>query len=76
MDRFKNMEVVLMLCFGVLCTAVCVLDPSVRPRTVPTVAAAPGANVEQPMAVVVITGKRLTPAQKRAEIEAEAGRAG
>lgn len=76
MDRFQNMEVVLMLLFGVLCAAVCVIEPSTRPRAAQFVAATTAADTQEPMAIVVITGKRLTPAQKRAEIAAEAGRAG
>jgi hypothetical protein len=76
MARFQNMEVVLMLLFGVLCTAACLIEPSARPRAVPSVAATQGVEMQEPMAIVVITGKRLTPAQKRAEIAAEAGRAG
>lgn len=76
MDRFRNMEVVLMMLFGVLCAAACVIEPSARPRAAPLVATTPGVALQEPMAIVVITGKRLTPAQKRAEIAAEAGRAG
>jgi hypothetical protein len=71
MERFRNMEAVLMLLFGGVCAAACVVDPQARSRA-PLVSAGPVV----PMAVVVITGKRLTPARKRAEIAAENARAG
>jgi hypothetical protein len=71
MERFRNMEAVLMLLFSSVCAAACVVDPPARSRT-PLVSAGPVV----PMAVVVITGKRLTPAQKRAGIAADNARAG
>jgi hypothetical protein len=71
MERFRNMEAVLMLLFSGVCAAACVVDPPARSRA-PIVSAGPVV----PMAVVVITGKRLAPARKRAGIEAENARAG
>jgi hypothetical protein len=65
-----------MLLFGALCTGACVLDPPASVRPAPVASVAPAAGAEMPMAVVVITAKRLTPAQKRAEIAAENARAG
>jgi hypothetical protein len=75
MEQFRNVEAVLMLLFGVMCAGALVLDPPAPPRAAPLASAAPTAGAREPMAVVVITGKRLTPAQKRAQIEAENARA-
>jgi hypothetical protein len=59
MEMFRNMEVVLMLCFGVICTAALVAQPQMAE----TVARAQG-NTAQQMPVVVVTGKRLSAAEK------------
>jgi hypothetical protein len=75
MEKFRNVEAVLMLLFGGVCAGACVLEPPTPARIAAIASAAPVAApavLVVPMAVVVITGKRLTPAQKRAEIEAEA----
>jgi hypothetical protein len=71
MDQFRNMEAVLLLLFGVVCAGALMLDPPAPSRAAPNAGAAPTAGALEPMAVVVITGKRLTPVQKRAAIEAE-----
>ena len=74
MEMFRNAEVMLMLCFGVLCAAVGIgaLSGPAQPRSGLEAAQAPPA---MPMAVVVIKGKRLSAAEKQADTAAE-GRAG
>jgi hypothetical protein len=61
MELFRNMEVAVMLCFGLVCAAACFVRPPVR--------AADGSSAQAPQAgpmpVVVITGKRLSAAEKR-----------
>jgi len=60
MDLLKNVEVVLMLGFGVLCAAA-------WSGQAPASASASAAQARpQPMAVVVVSAKRLSPAEKRA----------
>jgi hypothetical protein len=59
MEMFKNMEVVLMLCFGLICAAALIAQPQVEQT-----AARAQANPEQQIPVVVVTGKRLSAAQK------------
>jgi hypothetical protein len=65
MELFRNMEVVLMLSFGLVCAAACI----VRPAAHTAAPSNPQARVQQvpdaPMPVVVITGKRLGAAEKR-----------
>ena len=62
MDLLKNVEVVLMLGFGVLCAAAWSGQ-----APAPASASANAAQVRaQPMAVVVVSAKRLSPAEKRA----------
>ena len=69
MDLLKNVEVVLMLGFGVLCAAAWSGQ-----APAPTTAGADGAQLRpQPAAVVVVTAKRLSAAEKRA-FDAEARR--
>jgi hypothetical protein len=61
MELFRNMEVAVMLCFGLVCAAACFVRPA--PRTAEgNSAQAPPAG---PMPVVVITGKRLSAEEKR-----------
>jgi hypothetical protein len=66
MELFRNMEVALMLSFGLICAAACIVRPGARTAAPSNAQAsaqqAPGA----PMPVVVITGKRLSAAEKRA----------
>jgi Ni,Fe-hydrogenase III small subunit len=59
MEMFKNMEVVLMLCFGLIVAAALVVQPSQReePVTMQVTGSAP-------MPVVIITGKRLSATEK------------
>lgn len=59
MEMFRNMEVVLMLCFGLIVTAALLASP--KPREEPFQA---NANATGQMPVVVITGKRLSAAEK------------
>jgi hypothetical protein len=61
MDLFRNMEVAVMLCFGLVCAAACFARPPARAAEGSSAQAPPAA----PMPVVVITGKRLTADQKR-----------
>jgi hypothetical protein len=67
MEMFRNMEVVLMLCFGVIVTAALVAQP----RSPAEQVNARGGKAAQ-MPVVVITGKRLSAAEK-AQSSREAG---
>ncbi|TFW27300.1 hypothetical protein [Massilia horti] len=74
MDLLKHIEVALLLSFGLLCAAACLLQPPARiirdnaaPAERDAVANGP------PMPVVVITGKRLTAAEKRALAGERAG---
>jgi hypothetical protein len=59
MEMFKNMEVVLMLCFGLICAVALIA----RPDPAETAVQAQGTAVVK-MPVVVVTGKRLSEAQK------------
>jgi hypothetical protein len=61
MELFRNMEVVVMLCFGLVCAAACFVRPPVRVAEGSSAQAPPAG----PMPVVVITGKRLSAAEKR-----------
>jgi hypothetical protein len=61
MELFRNMEVVVMLCFGLVCAAACFVRPPVRAAEGSSAQAPPAG----PMPVVVITGKRLSAAEKR-----------
>jgi hypothetical protein len=62
MELFRNMEVVLVLCFGLVCAAALFVRPPARAVADGTRAQAPPAGS---MPVVVITGKRLSAAEKR-----------
>jgi hypothetical protein len=62
MELFKNMEVAVMLSFGLLCAAACLVRPPVRVAADRSAQASPAG----PMPVVVITGKRLSAEEKRA----------
>jgi hypothetical protein len=59
MEMFKNMEVVLVLCFGLICWAAIVAQPSAPDATARAQGIAPEA-----IPVVVVTGKRLSAAEK------------
>jgi hypothetical protein len=61
MEMFKNMEVVLVLCFGFLCGAALLA----KPQPAKTLAGVE-AQATQPdsMPVVIVTGKRLTAEEK------------
>jgi hypothetical protein len=65
MEMFRNMEVVLMLCFGLICAAALLARPA------PGQAPAPVAVEAVKMPVVVVTGKRLSP-QEKAQIAQQA----
>lgn len=67
MEMFRNMEVVLMLCFGLIVTAALLARPGARDEPVQ----AQGTPTAQ-MPVVVITGKRL-PAADKVQPPQEAG---
>jgi hypothetical protein len=58
MEMFRNMEVVLMLCFGLVCAAALLA----RPQPEVTQGAVAVEAVKMP--VVVVTGKRLSAAEK------------
>jgi hypothetical protein len=60
MEMFRNMEVVLMLCFGLICTAALI----VRPQSEPASAQALNDVATPRMPVVVVIGKRLSAAKK------------
>jgi hypothetical protein len=62
MELFRNMEVALVLCFGLLCAAAFFVRPPARAGAGQSEAQAPPAR---PMPVVVITGKRLSATEKR-----------
>jgi hypothetical protein len=62
MELFRNMEVAVMLCFGLVCAAAFFVRPAVRAAASQASAQAPPAG---PMPVVIITGKRLSAAEKR-----------
>lgn len=62
MEMFRNMEVVLMLCFGLICAAALVAQP----RDDGEAARAQGLDTGSQVPVVIVTGKRLSPAQKAA----------
>lgn len=68
MQMFRNMEVVLMLCFGLIVTVAMLAQPSSRDE--PAGPAMEKANAHIP--VVVITGKRLSDAEK-GQLAAKAG---
>jgi hypothetical protein len=63
MDLLKNVEVVLMLGFGVLCAVAWAGQAPVAP---PRAAASAQLHPQPQPIVVVITGKRLSAAEKRA----------
>jgi hypothetical protein len=58
MEMFRNMEVVLMLCFALICAAALLAQPHADQ--------APGPVVVETgkMPVVIVTGKRLSAAEK------------
>lgn len=64
MQWFRNMEGVVMLSFGVVCAAAFAGNPA-APAGTPH-AGTQGAAGPAPAIVVVVTGKRLTAAEKRA----------
>lgn len=56
MSMFKNMEVVLMFCFGLVCAAALLAQPQqIR---------APGNAEAAAMPVVIVVGKRLSATEK------------
>lgn len=57
MEIFRNMEVVLMLCFGLICAAALLARPAA-----PAIPAASEEAAKVP--VVIVTGKRLSAAEK------------
>jgi hypothetical protein len=59
MEMFRNIEVVLVLCFGLLCAAALV-----APRHAPQQPVQAQGESAAQVPVVVITGKRLSPAEK------------
>jgi hypothetical protein len=61
MELFRNMEVAVMLCFGLVCAAACFVRPTPRSAEGSSAQAPPTG----PMPVVVITGKRLPAAERR-----------
>jgi hypothetical protein len=63
METFRNMEVVLMLCFGLVCAAAC-LERTAVPAS--SYSAEARASPPAEMAVVVVVGKRPNGAGKRA----------
>lgn len=63
MEMFRNMEVVLMLCFGLICAAALVAQPRGDGDAARAQAGLDGAGQ---VPVVIVTGKRLSPAQKAA----------
>jgi hypothetical protein len=65
MEMFRNMEVVLMLCFGLICAAALLARPA------PEQAQGPVAVEAGKMPVVVVTGKRLS-AQEKAQLAQQA----
>jgi hypothetical protein len=70
MQMFRNMEVVLMLCFGLICAAAMAARPTAAPAPVPAPAQAHATTPQMP--VVVVTGKRLSAAEK-AQVRPVAG---
>jgi hypothetical protein len=58
MDMFRNMEVVLMLCFGLICTAALIARPQVAEAPLQAQA------TTSRMPVVIVTGKRLSAEEK------------
>jgi hypothetical protein len=67
MEMFRNMEVVLMLSFGLIVTAALVGQPAAREERILA-----QDNAATQMPVVVITGKRLSTGEK-AQASQEAG---
>jgi hypothetical protein len=69
MDLFRNVEMLLMLAFGVLCAGACLLEPTARSAPANDLPAyvAQFAPSAQRMQVVVISARRMTPAEKRAD---------
>jgi hypothetical protein len=58
MEMFRNMEVVLMLCFGLICATALLALPQVPEAPVRAAATA------SRMPVVIVTGKRLSAEEK------------
>jgi hypothetical protein len=58
MQIFRNMEVVLVLCFGLVCAAALVARPHAGHVPVPAAVA------NETMPVVIVTGKRLSATEK------------
>jgi hypothetical protein len=65
MEMFRNMEVVLMLCFGLICAAALVAQPQDGTERGPVAVEA------GKMPVVIVTGKRLS-AQEKAQLGQQA----
>ncbi|MFL6672334.1 MAG: hypothetical protein ACJ8LG_03465 [Massilia sp.] len=61
MELFRNMEFALMLSFGLVCAAACIVRPPARVPAQSSALASPAGQ----MPVVVITGKRLSAEEKR-----------
>ena len=57
MEMFRNLEVVLMLCFGLICAAALLVQPK------PELMQGAGAETGK-MPIVIVTGKRLSAAEK------------
>jgi hypothetical protein len=66
MEMFRNMEVVLMLCFGLICAAALLAQPTAAPG--PEAVSVEAGKIP----VVVVTGKRLS-AQEKAQGGQDAG---
>lgn len=63
MKLFRDMEAIVMAAFGLLCVLAIAANPAHSRAAASAAATVPQAS---PMPVVVITGKRLTAAEKRA----------
>ena len=76
MNFIKNMEAVFVMTLGLTCAAVYVADALPDAPTPAPVAVSAYLNEPENMTVVTVTGKRMTPAEKRASLEAERKMAG
>ena len=63
MELFRNAEVVLMLCFGLLCAAAMAAYEPLAPATAPLAATGVSSGM---VTIVVIRAKRLSTAEKAA----------
>lgn len=63
MELFRNAEVVLMLCFGLLCAAAMAAYQPTSPATAPLATADVSSGI---VTIVVIRAKRLSAAEKAA----------